>query len=208
MALEDSLTITSVCNIALAHIGQSPITDVTDETDISPEAKACRRYYSICRKDVFREHSWGFATAQVALVENEDLDSDDYPEWSYFYTYPASALTLWAVFNSDTVLDKWKNEFEVVYNPTLLERVVLTNQEEAIAECTYDVTDVTIWDHKFLMAFTYRLAAMIVQIIAGDMAKSQAMMELSNAYISEAKRVGHYEKKKKPEQDNPYVDAR
>lgn len=206
MALETTLTTTIICNIALSHIGQGELEDV--ETDVGPEADACRRYYSIARKDVLREHSWGFATSQIPLVENPSVDEDDYPEWTYFYTYPSSCLTVWAVFNEATVQEKWEQEFEVIHNPTLGERIILTDQEDAFAEYSHDVQDVTLWDEKFVMAFTYRLAAMIAKQVTGDGEIANQMMVLSNAYISEAKRVGSSEKKKVVEHSSKYINAR
>ncbi len=206
IALEYSLTATSICNISLAALGQGELSDV--ETDEGPEADACRRFYSIARKDVLREHSWAFGTVQEPLVENPSVDEDDYPEYTYFYSYPSSCLTVWAVFNEVTVTEKWEQEFEKVYNPTLNEHIILTDQEDAFAEYTYDVTDMTIWDSKFVMAFAYRLAAMMAKQITGDGAISEAMMSLSNAYISEAKRVGASEKRKVIELSSKYINAR
>jgi hypothetical protein len=206
MALENTLNTTALCNIALAHIGQNELTDV--ETDSSPEATACQRYYSIARKDVLREHSWGFATVQEALTENPGVDSDDYPEWDYFYSYPSNALNVWAVFNEVTASEKWEQEFEKVYNPTLNEHIILTHQESAFAEYTYDVQDVTLWDEKFVLAFTWRLASLIAKAITGDDDVGIKALKISNDLVSDAKRVGHAEKKKKVDFSSKTINAR
>lgn len=206
MALEVTLTTSIICNIALGLIGQGSLTDV--ETDVGPEADACRRYYSIARKDVLRSHSWGFATVQSLLTENPSVDSDDYPEWSYYYSYPTSCMNIWAVFNVATVQEKWEQEFEKVYNPTLNEMIILTDQEEAYAEYTYDVQDVTKWDEQFVKAFTYRLASMIAKEVTGDGNIAKEMLKMSEYHVSEAKRVGHAEKKKRVELSSKYIDAR
>lgn len=195
-----------ICNIALANIGQGELTDVS--TDTGPEADACRKYYHIARKDVLREHQWAFANVQETLTSTSSVDSDDYPEWMYFYTYPSTALNIWCVFNEATIQEKWEQEFEKVYNPTLNHHIILTNQEDAFAEYTYNLTDVTIFDSKFVMAFTYRLAAMIAKSVVGDDNMANNMMMMSNYHISEAKRVGFAEKKKKIEVSSKYINAR
>lgn len=208
MVIEHSLNSTHACNLALAHIGQNELTDLA--TDVSVESDKCRLYYSAARKDFLGSHSFNFNTVQesMTLNSNDSLDEDDYPEWSYFYTYPSNALTIWAVFNEATVSEKWEQEFETFYRHDDDERVVATNQEDAFFEYSFDVTDLSMWDNKAFLAFTYHLASILAKVITGDQELALTLAQTALNTASEAKRVGHAEKKKKVVHSNRYIDSR
>jgi len=213
MAITDlTMNVASVCNLALSHLGMKPITDLdTDVALNNPSALALSRHWGPCRNDVFREFKWPFATCQGQILHRTDIATTVYPEWDFFTTYPSSAVTVWNVYDATNADRKHEQLFEVVYNPTLAERVLLCSldtQNTAYVEYTYNVTDTLLWDTKFTMAFSYRLASSICMELTGDDKKSLTLMEIYNAYIHEAKRIAHHEKKKKPGQSNPIVDSR
>ena len=78
----------------------------------------------------------------------------------------------------------------------------------AYCEYTTNLTDTTFWDTKFVMAFSYRLAAAIAKTLTGDGSISKDLMLISNGYIAEAKRIAAHEKKKKPTQSQSTKNAR
>jgi hypothetical protein len=213
MALTDlTLNTTSIANLALSHLGMTAITDLNvDAANNNPSAVAINAHWGPCRNDVFSEFKWPFATVIEPMQVQASVSIDDYPEWSYFFVYTANAATVWNVFDSSTVKTKHENQFEVVYNPTLQKRIIccnLTWTSFAFNEYTYNVTDPTFWSPKFVMAFSYRLAASICMILTGDEKKSLFLMDLYRGFIHEAKRVSSSEKKTKPDQNNPIVNAR
>ena len=190
-----------------------PITDLTtDAAANNPSALAINKHWGPCRNDLFREFQWSFANViepmEMVLTVTQD---DDYPEWASFYTYTENAATIWHVFDESTVKTKSENQFEVVYNPTLNERLIccdLSTYNAAWCEYTYNVTDTLLWDTKFIMAFSYRLASAICMELTGDAEKALKLTQLYNAILHEAKRIDSREKKSKPTQSNPIVDAR
>ena len=213
MAITDlTMNVASVCNLALSHLGMKPITDLdTDVALNNPSALALNRHWGPCRNDVFREFKWPFATCQDTILHRTDIASTVYPEWDFFTTYPSSAVTVWNVYDATNADKKHEQLFEVVYNPTLGERVLLCDLDTvntAYCEYTYNVTDTLLWDTKFIMAFSYRLSASICMELTGDDKKALTLMEIYNNYIHEAKRLAHHEKKRKPGQSNPIVDSR
>jgi len=217
MAINDlTMNVASICNLALSHIGMKPITDLdTDVALNNPSALALNRHWGPCRNDVFREFKWPFATCQGQILHRVDIASTVYPEWDFYTTYPTSAVTVWNVYDATTADMKHEQLFEVVYNPTLAERVLLCNLDtvttstiKQYVEYTYNVTDTLIWDTKFVMAFSYRLASSVCMELTGDEKKAITLSEIYRNVIHEAKRVAHSEKKRKPTQKNPIVDSR
>ena len=70
------------------------------------------------------------------------------------------------------------------------------------------MTDVTKWEPKFVLAFSYRLAALIAHGLTGDVSNSNAMNEIYNSFIGEAKRLSFNEKIKIPYPKTDTIDAR
>lgn len=214
----------SVANKALRHLSMDSIASLDEDT---PNSRAVVEYFTIARDEALEAHRWSFATVVEELVENENVDTDDYPDWLFFYDYPANALAVWNVFNGRTnsVLtdsfpgwgtasqllpagSKEEQDFEVRYNPTDAEQVICSNLSEAFVEYTYKVTDTTQWSRKFIMAFSYKLAAMMAHSLTGDAKMGLTLTATFNALISEAKRLDHSQKKKKPDQSSGYVRSR
>lgn len=214
MAIDDlTLNTTGVCDLALSHIGMKPLVSdlTTDVSNNSPSAKAITKHWASCRNETLGDFKYPFATVIDLMTLNTSVDSDDYPEWTSFYTYPSSAVKVWYVFDSYNVATKHENQFEVVYNPTQDEKIICCECDtlnSAYVEYSYNVTDTTKWDPRFVTAFSYRLASAICKELTGSDDMALKMMEIYNRYIHETKRVAHIEKKKKPTQSNPILDAR
>ena len=190
-----------IINRALAHLGMNPITNIQSNDQ---SAIVANQFWEQCRDDVLSEHRWPFANVQIALA----LVSDEVEGWEYVYGYPAKCARLFNVFNEGNVSTKDIQEFEVVYIATSNKRVVCTNIDEAIGEYTYKVSDTTVWDSKFITAFSYRLASEMAHTLIGDVDKGLKLMQVYNAFLSDAKRLSYQEKIKKPTRTSSAYDAR
>lgn len=189
----------SIVNLALAHLVMNAVANLSTSSN-DPKIKAINRFWEVARDDVFSELDWSFATVTQNLAQIADYYA---PEWTYGYTYiTLNVANIWYIFDAATTKTKEEQKFEVKYDPSQSGKVILSDLDDAIAEYTYIVTDVTLWSHKFVMAFSYRLASMVCPILTGDAEKALSLMQLSNAYIHEAKRIDSYNKIKIPE---PYV---
>ena len=214
MAIDDlTLNVTTICNLALSHLGQKRLASglATDLENNNPSAIAIDTHWTASRNDVFSEFKWPFATVIEPMQVQVDVNDTMYPEWLYFYVYTENAATVWNVFDPSTVEQKEEQEFEVVYRPALNKKVIccnITNTSSAFNEYTYNVTDTLLWSPKFIMAFSYRLAAAIAVTLTGSKEKALELMTIYNAFIHEAKRIAHVQKKKKPAQTAGIVNAR
>jgi len=193
-----------IYNLALSHLGMSPLTALTG-TD--PSTVACAAYFEPCRDDMFREHEWSFARVQAALVEYTGTVPLG---WLYAYDYPTvNAATVWTVFNEGCADTKHEQDFSTFYIPTDAKKVIVSDLEDAYMEYTYIVEDIAIWDAKFFMALTYRLAASMAKVLTGDADNRGALLgQAYNSIISEAKRIGAMEDIKTPKQTSSYQNAR
>ena len=213
MAIDDiTLSVEAICTMALSHIGMKGFTDYDAEVAANnPSALAIGKHWASCRNEVLGDSKFPFSTVIGTLDYMTLVDSDDYPEWESFWTYPSSVLKVWNVFDESTVKTKDESQFEIVYNPTLDEKVICCNLDTnntAYAEESYSITDPLSWDTRFVMAFSYRLAAAICKELTGSDEMSIKMLQIYGNYISETKRQASIEKKSKPTQSNPTVEAR
>lgn len=197
------MTQLQIVNLALSHLGMNTLADLAG-TD--PATTAANLFFEPCRDDVFREYKWPFATVQELLAESAE---DALLGWSFMYDYPTqNVATVWTVFNEVTTAAKEQQRFQVYYMPDEAKRVICSDLQTAYAEYTYLVSDITMWDAKFIMALSYRLAASMAHDLLGD---PQVGLQLTNVYnnvLSEAKRVSFSERNRKPDQTSGYVDSR
>lgn len=190
-----------LCNLALYNIGANQIADISDNT---PEAQACNIFWIPCRDDVYSEHQWGFANSQVVL----NLLTTNSPGWIYTYAYPNNVARVWAVYNPCNAERKDEVEFDTLYIPGSGVRSLVSNEPLAICDATYIIADPLLWDAKFAIAFSERLSAQISIPLTGDAAVAQTHLAVYNLLISEAKRIGYNEQRKKPHRVQGYRDAR
>jgi len=180
---------TEIINLALGHIGQKPVEDITEK---SAQANASLKIWNSCLKETLQNHDWSFAT----IVQPLDLHATYDPApagYLYAYAYPSNCLTIWRVYNSDTIDRKLGIRYRVLYDPTSLTKVIVTDAELAYGEYTFWVDDTSKFDAFFVTALSHRLAAELAMILNGDADMSKAQIAIYNTMMSEAERMNSYE---------------
>lgn len=153
---------TEICNLALSHlvVGKE-IANL--ETESSPEASACRRYYNTVRKQLLRDFSWPFAikVASLSLVAENPTT-----EWAYSYRYPADCI------KSKRIISGTRNEtrqsrvpYQVVHDST--GRLIYTDQQDAVLQYIKNIEDTGQFFADFTMAMSFRLAFYIAPRVTG-----------------------------------------
>jgi hypothetical protein len=148
--------------MALSHLGiDGEIANVL--TEKSPEANACRRFYSNSLAVVLGEFPWPFATrfATLELVEEDPTD-----EWAYSYRYPSGCLYIHRILSG--IREDYQGsrvEFRISSDATGL--LILTDQEDAQVEYGADITDTALFPADFNEALSYRIAASIAPRLTG-----------------------------------------
>jgi hypothetical protein len=176
-------TKTEICNLALSHAGSGyEIADVT--TEKSNEARACRRFYEICKDSMLRQFVWPFATKFETLTLIEEDPND---EWAYSYDYPSDALFLRRILSGSRVDTRdTRIPYKIVADDSNL--VLYTDAEDPVIEYTKRIDDASRFPSDFVMALSLRLAYYIAPRLTGvDIVKVRTELakifkdEMSNA---------------------------
>lgn len=177
------LSSTSICNMALSHLGVG-VSIANVETENSQEANACRIFFDIARDACFRDFSWPFATktADLALIEEDPND-----EWSYSYAYPADCLQFKRIL-SGTRFDNRQSRapYRIVKDGDAY--VIFADNEDAIGEYVFLNEDTQHYPPDFALALSFRVAAYIApRLTAGDPFKmGERAMRLYQFELSKA----------------------
>lgn len=170
---------TDICNMALAHLGQGPISSLTQDDE---RARRCNLFYESVKREVLRTHNWAFSGCFSAL----SLLSDDCaPEWPYMYAYPQDCLFLRRIFAK---ADGRNAAFKEAFNADLHARVVFCGVPNAQAEYTRDIKDEALFDPAFVKAFSLALAADLAVTLTGDNTLAQQILQKYTLALQEARR--------------------
>ena len=197
-----------IINLALSHLGQKPLTSVTDAalaTENTVQAKAALRVWDACLRDTLADRDWGFATVNEFVLQEATYSTVNY---DYAYTYPSICIALWRVYTTETTKKDLGEIFEVVYDYAGSQQLILTDQEDAYARFTYYLIDTTRFSPKFVMALSHKLAAALAIPLNGKEEQAKAELAVYNVVLSEAQRISSYEKNEAKSTSNPFVDAR
>ena len=186
---------TIILNMALHHLGMEPILSIND---LNPSAKVLNDFWVPARDDTFSEHQWPFADAQITL----QLLPSVIVGWDYVYGYPVKVARVWNVYNEGSVKYKTDREFERKYLIDEDRSVLCSDEPSAIADVTYIIENVSVWDPKFCMAHSLKMAALACPDLLGDHEKAAQLSQLAGGVINEAKRIGSSEQKIRQNQDS------
>lgn len=194
-----------ICNLALSHVGVGKEI-ATFDTEKSQEAQACRRFYDPARLAALRDFAWPFATKFVTLGL---IKSSPTTEWAYSYQYPSDCLKfrrILSLIRNDT--RQSRIPFRFVYGQSGQE--IYTDQDSAQAEYTVDVNDTSRFPPDFVIALSYRLAAMIApRVTGGDPFKlGPQALQLYALEISKASANAANEEQEEESPDSEFVRAR
>jgi hypothetical protein len=187
-----------ICNLALAHLGDTATVSSIDPPEGSPQAEHCARFYPIARDSLLELHAWGFTTTRATLA----LLGSAWPEWAYCYASPSDALNILAILDSNAADDYSVGMqygysqvgvpvvMQGVYTPqpfsqeTLADGtvVIYTNQQDAVCRYTRFVTDTTVFSPLFVDTLSWYLASYLAgPVLKGDVGAAEAKRCMGNA---------------------------
>ncbi len=190
----------SICNLALAQLGQSSITSLTQEDE---RARKLNLFYEPVRDEVLRTHNWAFATVQepLTLVEEDELRPGH-----FLYKYPTTALFIQRIF--DIRAPQQALSFQERYDATSQERLLEAAASQAYACYTRRMTDETQFDPAFVKAFSLALACDLAITLTGDMALAAQLMSKYQLCLEEARRSNMTENFLTLPQQDTFSEAR
>jgi len=167
-------TIEDVCNIALGHIGEWFITDITRESETE---RLCRLHLPQVRRSLLRLHPWNFAIMRVELPLSA---RENVFGFTHRYALPndyLQLLTIWEDKENLYKIDKFKVEGQAI----------VTNREAAYLEYVADVSCTEIWTTDFVECVTLKLASRIApQLGAGHHKAADLNQQLEQVAIPRA----------------------
>lgn len=194
---------TAVCNLALAQLGQEPITSLT-QTD--ERARRLDLFYEPVKEEVLRTHNWGFACAREALSLLETQETD----LPYVYQYPADALYVRRVFHPGHTAAgaSARGQFKEGYFKASNTRVLYSNLPGAYAEYTKNIMDPTLFDPAFVKSFSLALAADMAVALTGDSSLAAQLLQKYTLSLDEARRANMTEEFTERSVQSAFVEAR
>jgi hypothetical protein len=149
---------TEICNMALAHFGQSRIIDINQTTgDGAVAAEACRDFWDNCRKSSLRAATWNFAMEPAELTASATAPLF---YWAKQFPLPSDYIRMVRVNGRLSGTSISEHEIQG--------QMLLTNY--AVAKIIYikDVPLTGTWPEDFCLAFSYKLAGMVAPRLMAD----------------------------------------
>lgn len=139
-------TVVKICNMALAHVGQPRISNIS-------ESNECDLFYEQVRDEELEGFDYYFGIARQSLAEKASNPLSK--QWDYAYAIPSNLKTMIAITNEDA------RETDPKY-PFIVEGATLyTNVVRAQAIYAADSDDPSLWSALFRDAVAYKLASRI-----------------------------------------------
>lgn len=218
----DPAAAADIVNLALAHLGQSKIVSLSDNTE---NARKANLIFTNCAKEVLRDAWWNFASTIVLLNLNNDQITNAVPGWNYVYDIPTDCLLVRKVygetgpifdvtlpFTPDNFIVPISNPltvpFRVVYVPALAGKELICNINPVYMEYTSFILDVTLWDADFVKAMTFKLATELAVVLTGSQDKEKRMEQKYLQTLSEAQKLNGNENGVPRRPVNDYLDVR
>ena len=190
----------TICNLALAQLGQTPITALTQDNE---RARRLNLFYEPVRDEVLRTHNWGFAGAESPLTCVRESTTKP---GEFLYQYPGQALFVRRVF--DVQAPQRSLPFEEFFETTLQMRVLQIPCAQAVAQYTRRITDETLFDPAFVKAFSLALACdLAVSLTADAQLAGQLLMRYQQS-LQEARRSNMTENFQILSQEDAFTEVR
>lgn len=220
----------TICNLALAHLGDRATVVSIDPPEGSPQAGHCAQFYAPTRDMVLEMHTWSFTKRRIALALVENPSST----WAYAYAMPNLCTGVLAILDPDAADDfsasasSQTDSFEVptgvnqtqgAYTPQAFDIetlddgsvVILTNQTDAVCRYTVAITDPA----KFSALFVQALSRFLASALAGPVVKGEAgrkaaldQAKMGEYFLRMAKETDANSRNVKPTHQVPWLAAR
>jgi hypothetical protein len=213
-----------ICNLALAHLGDSATVASIDPPEGSAQAEYCARWYPIARDSLLELFDWPFAMQYGTLAAVAAPGA----QWSYAYAKPSDALRIVEIMPAGSMA---MGQNGIWYAPDALcwighnarggsfeigsdangNGVIYSNTADALVRYTRAITDTS----KFSPLFRDTLAVYLSSYLAGPVLKGEtgisvgrARKQEAMAMLSMAKLSSAQQRSRKSDHLAPWLGAR
>jgi len=164
-----------ICNLALAHLGDSATVVSIDPPEGSAQAEHCATFYPISRDQILATHAWSFATKRVTLASV----SENSTVYNFAYAIPNDYIKALTVLFPDSFDDTQSQPFTIETDSSGLRRLY-TNVEGAVLRYIWRQTDTT----RYTPGFVVALARLLASNLAGPIIKGTEGMKVPQAHLT------------------------
>lgn len=176
-----------IINLALAKLSDYNTVQSLDEPSV--EAMQAKAHWDVALHGVLTDHPWDFARRQKRLtLLSEDTTTSAY---AYHYAYPADCIVVRRVYSAREPYGN--TPFSIAISQDEKQRVIQSNQVEAVAEYTLANTPVSAFPPLFASALAWRIAAEIAMATGKSGAVNPIQgyaTTLDQARLSDSREVG------------------
>jgi len=170
-------SVVEIYNMALGNLGIG--VNISDTAEAAPEARQCNRFYETARDFVLERFPWPFATRYYTLTL---VAEEPNPDWLYSYRRPADCVKVRRILSQVSRIDITPIPFNESRDNS--GGLIFTDEASPIIEYTYRETQTAYFTPSFVIALSWKLAAMIGPGLTGGdpfkmVARAEKNFELS-----------------------------
>ena len=182
---------TTICNLALAKVGDQSITSLTDG---SLEARFCNLYYPVVLQELIQFRDWNFAAKLATLTQ---LSSTPAFGWNYSYQLPNDYCRMLA-FNTF-------GDTDIIAPYDIFGDTLYTDQAYAEISYTSNSPDPSLFTATFVQVFAIKLASELAKPLAGSLdLKNQLKSEFMKSFLNAGQIDGN---DARPRKIQPWVNS-
>lgn len=169
-------SVVTICNLALAGLGDEATVSSIDPPEGSAQAEHCKQWYPVARDIALESHpgGWNFATTRAAL---NLLAEGPINGWQYKYSLPSDFVRALAVLeDTESAKDPQPYEIETQTDNSL---VLYSDTADAVLKYTRRVTDPV----KFSPLFTDAVVLLLRSFLAGPVLKGDAGIKAARTWF-------------------------
>ena len=176
-------SVVDICNEAMDLLGAATITALTEN---SKEARLCNRRFETVRDTVLRSHPWNTAITRATLAKDSDAPAFGFANQFTLPTNPY-CLRVLSFWNSNVDSEIAAYDSQVMFK--IEGRKVLS--DEGTCKITYlaRITDTETYDSLLSGTIAHKLAAETAYAITGSTSVSQAMQQMYEVRLREARSI-------------------
>ena len=180
----------TICNIALARLGQTQITSLTEA---DKKARLCLVFYEPMRDAVLQDAWWTFATKRQTLSQ---LVATPDSGFDYYYQLPADCL------------DPRYLENDLIEYVIEGDKLITDSTEDIELVYTQQLTDTTLFSPNFVDALAYRIAAELAMSLTNDLKKHDQLLNIYASIVAQASAHDKRTRKRKVTRHTGWVSMR
>ena len=166
---------TTICNLALAKIGDIAILSLDDPT---PEARFSKLFYEPTTQELLRLNNWNWATSHAKL---SPISPAPLYDWTYAFGLPVDFGRM-LIFNSFAPTMP-VTQYQIVGNQ------LYTDESTAVISYIQKIVDENLFDALFVEALVLRLASKLARPLAGSLDIERNLNGQFEKALAEARRI-------------------